>query len=143
MVCAVSAKPDMSNFSRLQNIEEENVANWLPPSCPQPETPTESMEFLARSWSVSAVELSKALCCTNDEGKPDQVCNLLTSRINIHYLCRSSLIYRLSQHDQSSLAPESPPESPRESDDAKVRIFFVLHLVFYFFMLLIFTFDVK
>lgn len=48
--------------NRLENIEEDNDASWLPAMCPPPETPTESMEFLARSWSLSAKELSNALC---------------------------------------------------------------------------------
>lgn len=46
---------------RLENIDENGPAIWEATSCPPPETPTESMEFLARSWSVSAMELSKAL----------------------------------------------------------------------------------
>ncbi|XP_041019303.1 VAN3-binding protein isoform X4 [Juglans microcarpa x Juglans regia] len=46
---------------RLENIDERAPASWLPSSCALPETPTESMEFLARSWSLSAMELSRAL----------------------------------------------------------------------------------
>ncbi|KAG6389478.1 hypothetical protein SASPL_150946 [Salvia splendens] len=91
----------MSKSNRLKNIEEENAEEWPPVSCPQPETPTESMEFLARSWSVSAVELSKALCNTHSEEKPDR---------------RSSLLVK---DNQPLLASGSPPESPRGSDETK------------------------
>lgn len=72
MIAAVSVNCGGSKCrsNRLENIEEENGAEWLPVTCPQPETPTESMEFLARSWSLSAMELSKALCNTHDATKP-------------------------------------------------------------------------
>ncbi|KAL1532509.1 VAN3-binding protein isoform X2 [Salvia divinorum] len=88
----------MSKSNRLQNIEEENAEEWPPVSCPQPETPTESMEFLARSWSVSAVELSKALCNTHNEEKPDR---------------------GLVKNNQPLVASGSPLESPRGSDETK------------------------
>ena len=79
--------------NKLANIEEESQANWLPMAAPPPETPTETMEFLGRSWSLSAKELSKALshnhvATKNDENLPsfyvgvDQV-QLEKSRISV------------------------------------------------------------
>ncbi|KAG6706040.1 hypothetical protein I3842_07G207700 [Carya illinoinensis] len=111
---------------RLENIDERAPASWLPSSCALPETPTESMEFLARSWSLSAMELSRALSSNH------VAANLLEKS-------PFSSIGNVEAHDASSVASKesmlkplqqlpsggSPPIAPRESDEMKE--IFLLH----------------
>ncbi|KZV51142.1 hypothetical protein F511_06206, partial [Dorcoceras hygrometricum] len=102
-------------LKKLENIDEDSAADWLPVTCPLPETPTESMEFLARSWSLSAVELSKVLCDMHDAKKLADKPPMCPHSVTPQAGHGSSL---LSQN-QPLLASESPPESPRSSDDMK------------------------
>jgi hypothetical protein len=63
----VSSCGSKCTSNRLEDIKEDSDLNGLPATCPPPETPTESMEFLARSWSLSALELSNALTHTSGD----------------------------------------------------------------------------
>ncbi|XP_073144059.1 VAN3-binding protein isoform X3 [Henckelia pumila] len=102
-------------LNKLENIEEDSAADWLPVTCKLPETPTESMEFLARSWSLSAVELSKILCDMHDAKKLADEPPICPHNVHPQADHGSSL---LSQN-QPLLASESPPVSPRGSADMK------------------------
>lgn len=111
-----------SLLQKLENIDENGPASWLPVSCAAPETPTESMEFLARSWSVSAMELSKALSTTHvaidNVEKASCFCSAEAEAQDA-----SSTTSKESFPSGGSTG--SPPISPRDSEEMKEL--FLLH----------------
>ncbi|XP_022750166.1 VAN3-binding protein-like [Durio zibethinus] len=113
-----------SSSQRLENIDENSPARWLPLSCPPPETPTESMEFLARSWSLSAMELSKALAKVHIAAS-----NGLDEKSSVSYVGNETNVASSTDSRESLLQQlpcgGSPPISPMESENLKEL--FLLH----------------
>ncbi|XP_010447344.1 PREDICTED: VAN3-binding protein-like [Camelina sativa] len=114
-----------NSWKKLENIDEEGPATMMTrevKTALPPETPTETMEFLGRSWSISAVELTKAFF---NNSAADTNSFLLSTLVNTNKEDRED------EEDSTSMASSrdfllpqkgnktSPPITPRTGKEMK------------------------
>ncbi|KAL6850221.1 hypothetical protein ACP4OV_020848 [Aristida adscensionis] len=109
---------------RLEGIEEEGdpAEKWPPTSVRPPETPTETMEFLARSWSLSAAEISRALKVLSSKADSDIPAAAVAAAAehNDRHQEYAAMAAAAAAQGGDGGGAMSPPVSPRANLDVKL-----------------------